>query len=74
MGAIVLDGVVIEDNCIIGAGALVTQNKVISEGSLCFGNPGKVMRQITEEEKNSILENAKEYVQEASMYQKNMIC
>ncbi len=66
MGVIVLDGAVIEDNCIIGAGALVTQNKVIPEGSLCFGNPAKVMRQITEEEKASILENANEYSDEAS--------
>ena len=65
MGAIVLDGAVIEDNCIIGAGALVTQNKVIPEGSLCFGNPAKVVREITEEEKASIIENANEYVEEA---------
>lgn len=66
MGAIILDGAVIEDNCIIGAGALVTQNKMISSGSLAFGNPAKVMRQITEEEKDSILENANEYSDEAS--------
>lgn len=66
MGAIILDGAVIEDNCIIGAGALVTQNKIIPSGSLAFGNPAKVMRQITEEEKDFILENANEYSDEAS--------
>lgn len=66
MGAIVLDGAVVEDNCIIGAGALVTQNKMIPSGSLAFGNPAKVMRQITEEEKDSILENANEYSDEAN--------
>ena len=65
MGAIILDGAVIEDYCIIGAGALVTQNKVIEAGSLCFGNPAKVVRKISEEEKLSIVENAKEYVEEA---------
>ena len=68
MGAIVLDGAVIEDNCIIGAGALVTQNKRMEEGSLIFGNPAKVVRTVTEEEKQSILENAKEYVLEAKEY------
>lgn len=67
MGAIVLDGAVIEDNCIIGAGALVTQNKVIPSGSLAFGNPAKVLRTLTEEEKQSILENANEYSDEASV-------
>lgn len=59
-------GAVIEDNCIIGAGALVTQNKLVPAGSLCFGNPAKVMREISEEEANSILVNANEYADEAS--------
>lgn len=65
MGAIVLDGAVVEDNCIIGAGALVTQNKVMPAGSLILGNPAKVVREITEEEKKAILENADEYSEEA---------
>ena len=65
MGAIVLDGAVIEDNCIIGAGALVTQNKVMPEGSLVLGNPGKVVREISEDEKQAIIENADEYSQDA---------
>ena len=68
MGAIILDGAVIEDNCIIGAGGLVTQNKVIPEGTLSFGNPSKVLRKLTEKEKLSILENAKEYVKEANLW------
>ena len=65
MGAIVLDGAVVEDNCIIGAGALVTQNKRMSEGSLVLGNPAKVVREVSEEEKKSIVENANEYAREA---------
>lgn len=68
MGAIVLDGVVIENDCMIGAGALVTQNKVISEGSLCIGSPAKVVRELTQEEKDSIVENARAYVAEARMF------
>lgn len=66
MGAIILDGAVIEDNCIIGAGALVTQNKIIPAGSLAFGNPAKVVFRITEEDKDSILKNANQYSDEAS--------
>lgn len=68
MGAIILDGAVVEDNCMIGAGALVTQNKSMPEGSLILGNPAKVKRELTEEEKESILENAKAYVLEAKEY------
>ena len=67
MGAIILDGTVVEDNCIIGAGALVTQNKNIPAGSLAMGNPAKVVRAITEEEKESIIENANNYAHEASV-------
>ena len=42
-GAIV-HGCKIGKNCIIGAGALVTQNVEIPDNSLVVGNPGKVKR------------------------------
>ena len=61
MGAVVLDGAVIEENCIIGAGALVSSGKTIPCGSLVVGIPGKIVRQLTEEEVNSIKNNADEY-------------
>ena len=68
MGAIVLDGAVIEDTCIMGAGSLVTQGKLIPAGSLAFGNPAKVVRQLTDDEIRSITENAISYVEEANNY------
>ena len=70
MGAIILDNARIEDNCIIGAGSLITQNKIIPEGSLVFGNPAKVIRNISEEEKEHIVLNAVSYVDEAKIYKK----
>ena len=68
MGSIILDNVVIEDNCIIGAGTLITQGKVIPEGSLVYGNPMKIVRNITLEERDSILKNAFSYVEKAKKY------
>ncbi len=65
MGAIVLDGVTIGDNCIIGAGSLITMNKEIPEKSMVYGNPAKVIRQLTDEEVLSIKESAKHYSEEA---------
>ena len=47
-------------NCIIGANALVTENKVIPERSLVLGSPGKVVRQVTDEEIAHIKENARD--------------
>ena len=70
MGAIVLNGAAIEENCIIGAGALVSQGKVIPAGSLAFGNPVKIVRQLTDKEIASIKDNANAYVNEAKEYSK----
>ena len=61
MGAIILDGVEIGDNCIIGACTLITQNKVIPAGSMVYGSPAKVIRPLTTEEIASIGESAKHY-------------
>lgn len=61
MGAILLNGCHIGKNCIIGAGALVTQNTVIPDNSLVLGNPGKIKREVTEEEVTSISRNALHY-------------
>ena len=65
MGAIILNGAVIGDNCIIGAGALVTQNSNIPDGSLAFGNPARIIRKLTEEEIAGNKGNADRYVQAA---------
>ena len=68
MGAIVLNGAKIGENSIIGAGALVTQGKIIPAGSLAFGNPVKVVRELTDDEIKSITDNANSYVNEAKDY------
>ena len=61
----IIHGCKIGKNCIIGAGALVTQNVEIPDNSLVIGNPGKVKRAVTEEEIRWNLENAHIYVEEA---------
>ena len=61
MGAIVLNNAEIGDNCIIGAGAVVTENKVIPPNSLVLGTPGKVVREVTDEDIEAIRNNAIRY-------------
>lgn len=63
MGAVVMEGAVIEECCIVGAGAVVTENKVIPRNSLVLGVPGKVVRELTEEEVKHIRVNALDYVE-----------
>lgn len=65
MGAIIMNGAQVGNDCIIGAGALVTENTVIPDGMMAFGSPAKVIRALTDEEKQGIIENADIYVQHA---------
>lgn len=61
MGATVLNGAVIGRGSMIAAGALVTQGIVVPPGSLVAGVPGKVRRELTEEEQAGVLLNAEVY-------------
>lgn len=61
MGAIILNGANIGDNCIIAAGAVVTERKLIPSNSFVIGVPGKIIRQVTQEEIKAIKDNAIEY-------------
>lgn len=70
MGAIVLNGAVIGAGSIVGAGALVTAGTVLPENSLVVGSPAKVIRQVSEEQRRSTVENALQYVKEAEEYKK----
>jgi len=62
MGSIVMDGARIEDDVMIGAGSLVTEGTVIPSGTLAFGSPCRVKRDLTEEERRWILESSRHYV------------
>jgi carbonic anhydrase/acetyltransferase-like protein (isoleucine patch superfamily) len=63
IGAIVLDGAVIESNSMVAAGALVKQNFVVPSGKLVAGVPAKIIRNLTEEEILDFDDSAKRYVQ-----------
>ncbi len=60
-GARVLDNVRIGRNCVIAAGALVPPDKVIADGSVVMGVPGKVVRRVTEQELTMIAQVAAHY-------------
>lgn len=61
IGAIVLDGAEIGENAIIAAGAVVSPASVIPPDSVVMGVPGKIRRQITEEERQKAEKRAEEY-------------
>lgn len=61
--SVVLNGAVIGKNCLIGANALIPEGKRIPDGSLVVGSPGKIVRQLTEEEVRLYSSFADSYVE-----------
>lgn len=68
MGSIVLDGAEIGEGAFIGAGSLVPQGKTIPPNSLAFGRPAKVIRELTEEDKQDMARIRREYVEKGQFY------
>ena len=62
MAAVLLNGVHIEHDCVIAAGTLLTEGTRIPARSLVMGRPGKVKRQLTDEEVAEIRWYADNYV------------
>jgi carbonic anhydrase/acetyltransferase-like protein (isoleucine patch superfamily) len=71
MGSIVLDGAKIGDNAYIGPGSLVTGNKEIPPNTLAFGNPIKIVRELSPEEIATNKQNAIDYVEEGKNFKNN---
>ena len=72
IGAVILNNAKIGKNCIIGAKALITENKEIPDNSLVVGSPGKVIREVTKDEKEAIVENTKHYQDNWKKYSKSV--
>ncbi len=68
MGSVVLDGAVVGAQSIIGARALVPPGAQIPPGSMVLGVPGKVVRQLSAEERATLKGWAEKYVGVAAYY------
>ena len=68
MGTVIMDGAIIEKDCVIGAGSLITERMHIPPQSLVLGTPGRVKRPLTEVELNWIKESAQNYIRYARQY------
>lgn len=62
MGAMVMDGAIVEDDVIIGAGSLVPPGKTLKSGHLYVGRPVKEVRELTEKELSFFTYTAGNYV------------
>ncbi len=72
MGSTILDGAVIGEECIIGANSLIPPGKKIPPRSLVVGAPGKVVREITEEDIKLIQLSIDTYVDKGKQYKSSL--
>lgn len=72
MGAIVLNGAVVEAGALVAAGALVPEGARIPAGHLALGVPARVVRPLTEAERERIATGVRHYVERARRYRQRL--
>ncbi len=68
IGSVILNGARIGTGSVVAAGAVVPEGSEIPPGSMVMGVPGKVKRQLTDEERGRFQQNAKHYVESARIF------
>ncbi len=72
INSVILNGARIGKYCIIGANSLIGEGKVIPDGSLVMGSPGKVVRELTDVQKKMLEASAAHYVHNAQRYARDL--
>ena len=70
MGSCLLDGVLVGSGSLVAAGSLLSPGKVYPPSVLIQGRPGKVIRELTEEEKIYVANSSKHYIALKEKYKK----
>lgn len=72
IGSIILNGAKIGKNCLIGANCLITEGKEIPDNSLVMGAPGKVVRELSEQQGRVMAAGAMHYVHNWQRYRREL--
>lgn len=70
--AVILNRAKIGRGCLIGAGALIAEDKEIPDGSMVLGAPGRIVRQVTPEERERFRLNAENYARRAAFFRQHL--
>lgn len=71
MGSILMDGAVVEDDVLLGAGSLVSPGKRLESGHLYRGSPAQKVRPLNAEERAMLQYSAAHYVRLKDRYLAN---
>lgn len=72
INAVVLNRARIGRNCLIGANALITEGKEIPDNSMVMGAPGKVVRELSEQEIAGLQASAEGYRKNAARFRSSL--
>lgn len=72
IAAVVLNSTVIGKQCLVGAGAIVTERKSFADRSLIFGAPAKVVREVTPDNIERIRGDTMSYVERGAFYRQHL--
>ena len=73
IGSILLNNSVIGKDSLVGANTLIPEGKVFPERSLILGSPGKLVRQLSDEEVARLPGSSQRYVRNWQRYQQELI-
>jgi carbonic anhydrase/acetyltransferase-like protein (isoleucine patch superfamily) len=70
--AVVMNAAVIGRECLVGAGAIVTEGKSFPDRSLILGAPAKLVRTLTDKEIAGLAESADDYARKRDRYKADL--
>lgn len=68
INSVVMNGARIGSGSLIGANTLIPEGKEIPDGVLVLGSPGRIVRELRQDEKDHLLGIARGYVERAMLY------
>jgi carbonic anhydrase/acetyltransferase-like protein (isoleucine patch superfamily) len=68
INSVILNGAKIGKSALIGANTLIVEGKEIPDGVLVLGSPGKIVRELSQEERDRLLKIADGYIERSRLY------
>jgi carbonic anhydrase/acetyltransferase-like protein (isoleucine patch superfamily) len=72
INSVVMNGARIGKGVLVGANTLIAEGKEIPDGVLVLGSPGRVIRELSEEQKTYLAGIARGYIERGKYYNENL--
>jgi carbonic anhydrase/acetyltransferase-like protein (isoleucine patch superfamily) len=72
INSVVMNGARIGRGTLVGANTLIAEGKEIPDGVLVLGSPGKIVRELKQEERDYLLKVARGYVERSRFYKTSL--